>query len=228
MRRWTVLLTALVMAGLSAVIAPVSAGVIDGFLNTNDITIYVDSAKFEASGGSQILPSPDWGGGPGVYDTAAFDFAAPWPDLAVVLYARVSGAPAFYEIDAPGEGREYELQDPGGPGTAHVSFAPSTGVEDLRADVTPGFVLSAPAPNPFATFTQFALHCPETRNLTVTIVSSSGARVRTLAAGTRAAGEHRLTWDGRNDRGEPVAAGLYFCRLVAGNQSAIRKVLLQR
>jgi hypothetical protein len=37
--------------------------------------------------------------------------------------------------------------------------------------------------------------------------------VRALAGGTSEPGEFTLAWDGRDERGHPVAPGLYFARL---------------
>ncbi len=40
-----------------------------------------------------------------------------------------------------------------------------------------------------------------------------GRRVRRLLDGERSAGTHHLVWDGRDDRGRPLGAGLYFLEL---------------
>ena len=37
--------------------------------------------------------------------------------------------------------------------------------------------------------------------------------MRSLSEGRRVAWSGRVTWDGRNDRGEPVACGVYFLDL---------------
>jgi flagellar hook assembly protein FlgD len=34
-----------------------------------------------------------------------------------------------------------------------------------------------------------------------------------LDEGSLSAGTHSVTWDGRNDAGDPVEAGVYLCRL---------------
>jgi len=47
-------------------------------------------------------------------------------------------------------------------------------------------------------------------------------------ASNEAAGEHRITWDGRNRAGQVVARGLYFIRVVGPNLDEIRKVLVVR
>ncbi len=47
------------------------------------------------------------------------------------------------------------------------------------------------------------------------IYDVTGARRRTLADGAFDAGERTLDWDGRDDGGRPLAAGVYFARLEA-------------
>jgi flagellar hook assembly protein FlgD len=47
------------------------------------------------------------------------------------------------------------------------------------------------------------------------IYSVDGRRVRTLARGAMDVGEYRMTWDGRDDNGVPVSAGMFFARLSA-------------
>jgi hypothetical protein len=204
------------------------AGTIYGYLNTYEIMIYIDSAKFESGPVAQTIPSPGWGGDPGILDTAVFHFTAPWPDSQITLYARISAGPWRYPILRPQPDQEYRLMHPTEPYEARVIFSLTGAVEEQRPEVMPGLGLSAPVPNPFSTRTQFVLTCPRTQKLTAAILNASGARVRTLAEGRYAAGELRLTWDGTDDQHQPVPAGLYFCRLVAGNRGAVRKVLLQR
>ena len=57
----------------------------------------------------------------------------------------------------------------------------------------------------------------------------TGRRVRTLARGSElAAGSHQLEWNGRNDAGALLRAGLYFCRLDAGTASETRRIVFAR
>ena len=56
-----------------------------------------------------------------------------------------------------------------------------------------------------------------------------GARVRRLVAGSLAAGDHDVTWDGCDDAGRGLASGTYFARLAApGSPDAVRKLTLVR
>ena len=52
-----------------------------------------------------------------------------------------------------------------------------------------------------------------------------GRRIATLAAGSLAAGDHVVQWNGRDDRGREASAGVYFVRLQADREVATKKVL---
>jgi flagellar hook assembly protein FlgD len=54
----------------------------------------------------------------------------------------------------------------------------------------------------------------------------SGARVKTLVSGAKAAGHYVAQWDGRDDRGTAVSSGIYFYRMTTGNFAAVRKMVL--
>ena len=49
-----------------------------------------------------------------------------------------------------------------------------------------------------------------------------------LQAIVRAAGEHRVEWDGRDSDGHAMRAGIYFLRLHAEDRSLNRKVVVMR
>ncbi len=57
---------------------------------------------------------------------------------------------------------------------------------------------------------------------TISILDENGELVRRLD-GETAAGEHVLTWDGRNDQGQPVADGVYTIQVTAttANESPV-------
>ena len=65
----------------------------------------------------------------------------------------------------------------------------------------------------------------------LTIHDVRGALVREIDLGHRAAGwystnEGAARWDGRGQRGEPLASGVYFARLQGGAAASVRKMLL--
>ena len=51
-----------------------------------------------------------------------------------------------------------------------------------------------------------------------------GRRVKSLVDGTLGAGPHEVMWDGLDDAGRPVGAGLYFTRLELAGRSVTRKL----
>ena len=88
-------------------------------------------------------------------------------------------------------------------------------------------------PNPFNPGTRIEYAAPQEANVTLTIFDLIGRRVRTLVSGTVQRGLHLTEWNGKDDGGSDVAAGVYIYRLTAagidGGQSVInRKLLLLR
>ena len=93
--------------------------------------------------------------------------------------------------------------------------------------------LLANYPNPFNPETWIPYHLAEPADVTLTIYGANGAVVRTLALGHHTAGMYHSRsraayWDGRNMMGEPVASGLYFYTLTAGDFTATRKLLIRK
>ena len=86
-------------------------------------------------------------------------------------------------------------------------------------------------PNPFNPETWIPYHLSKGAAVTLTIHDVSGSTVRSLTLGHQPAGvyqsKHRAAyWDGRNQHGEPVASGVYFYTLTAGEFTATRKLLI--
>ncbi len=83
-------------------------------------------------------------------------------------------------------------------------------------------------PNPFSSRTSLRFDLPRPGPIVLRVYDVSGRGVRTLADGEFAAGSHTLDWDGRDDGGAPLEAGLYFCRLDAGAAHATRRLVRTR
>jgi endonuclease/exonuclease/phosphatase family metal-dependent hydrolase len=89
-------------------------------------------------------------------------------------------------------------------------------------------LLGPVSPNPFASSTTLRFTLPAKAEVDLVVFDASGRAVRRLAQGTRPAGEHAVTWDGRDDAGRSAPAGVYLCRLrTAGVEEALRLVLLR-
>ena len=86
-------------------------------------------------------------------------------------------------------------------------------------------------PNPFNPETWIPYQLAKPAEVTVHIYAVNGVLLRTLALGHLPAGHYHgknraAYWDGRNAVGEPVASGVYFYTLTAGDFAATRKMLI--
>lgn len=85
--------------------------------------------------------------------------------------------------------------------------------------------LRPPAPNPTTGRVSIAFYLPDRATTRVAIYDVAGRRVRTLLDGVFGAGYHSAEWDGRDEQGGRVLAGIYFYRLfVNGNAVGKQRV----
>ena len=107
-------------------------------------------------------------------------------------------------------------------------------LEQLLADLLPKQTrLLANYPNPFNPETWIPYQLSEPADVVVRIYGVNGVLVRTLELGHQLAGTYQnrtraAYWDGRNQLGEPVASGVYFYTLSAGDFTATRKMLIRK
>ena len=98
--------------------------------------------------------------------------------------------------------------------------------EQPVAGLPTAIVLSQNYPNPFGPITEVKYGLPKACHVTLEIYNILGQRVVTLVDEHQQAGYKTIRWDARGLRGAEAASGVYFCRLKAGNQKAIRKMIL--
>ena len=119
-------------------------------------------------------------------------------------------------------------------------FAPSDAISQRGIAVLKQLLLTlAPTetallpnyPNPFNPETWIPYQLAVPADVNISIYSAAGQLVRTLALGHQSSGSYQnrsraAYWDGRNTLGEPVASGIYFYTLTAGDFTATRKMLI--
>jgi hypothetical protein len=105
---------------------------------------------------------------------------------------------------------------------------PSAAVDqEPKLEERPGdFALLPPKPNPFSGTTEISFLLPKAGEARVEIYNAIGARVRTLTRGITSAGQHRVTWDGKDDLGRSAASGVYLVRLFFSGASIERTMSL--
>ena len=165
-------------------------------------------------------------------------------DLVLVAKAvdAAAGAPALTQEDIkPGSLQAADVRrwirdakaanaDPAGIAALEQLLAALTRVEAPPPKET---VLLANYPNPFNPETWIPYQLSAAAEVTVTIHSSDGKLVRTLELGQMPAGaysdkDRAAYWDGRNAQGEPVASGVYFYTLQAGDFIATKKMVIRK
>jgi subtilisin family serine protease len=99
-----------------------------------------------------------------------------------------------------------------------------TAVAEEPAPSAPERIAAAPNPVEGSTALRFVL--PTNGRVRLVLYDAAGRRVRTLVDGPLAAGPHRMEWDGRGDRGRPLAAGVYFARLTGAGAGRSGKIIL--
>ncbi len=125
---------------------------------------------------------------------------------------------------APGDRYKVAAFDRHGNVSAFAALAPVSGVGDDPTRVA----FAAPRPNPFTGRTTVALALPRAMTVSVRVYDVAGRLVRTIVDGELPAGERNLAWDGSDDRGAPLARGIYLVRVVTPDGVQTRKVMLVR
>ncbi|NNF05758.1 MAG: DUF5050 domain-containing protein [Candidatus Eisenbacteria bacterium] len=96
---------------------------------------------------------------------------------------------------------------------------------DIAPSVT---ALHGARPNPMSSQTLIRFDLAQDSPVSLVVYGLRGEKVRTLASAFYRAGEHRSSWDGRNDQGVAVAPGMYFFKLTATGHQSHGKVVIFR
>ncbi len=120
----------------------------------------------------------------------------------------------------PGKNYYYRLHD--------VSFSGrQTVLATTRvnaASVPTNFSLAPNFPNPFNPGTRIKFSVPQTCMVRLVVSNISGQIIRHLLQEVRTAGDHAVYWDGKDDKGAHVAAGIYLYQMTAGSHTFMGKM----
>ena len=137
-------------------------------------------------------------------------------DIAVLTFCAVAGEYALGFDHALLRGADNEPLD-----------AILVGLETSPEPVT-AYRLVQNVPNPFNPKTAVVYEVPQACWTAVRVYDITGRLVRTLVDGTVEPGRHTATWDGRNDAGECVGSGVYFCTMETPEYHATHKMVLMK
>ncbi len=135
-------------------------------------------------------------------------------------YIDNSGSPTLYAGTYGRSTWSYDLSvttsvDAGGNGAAD-------GEGELRMTLAPN------SPNPMRDETRIRFSLMETAPARLEVIGVNGRRIRVLADEVLSAGDHEVTWDGRDESGRRAPNGVYFYRLMSAGDEASRKMTLMR
>ena len=88
------------------------------------------------------------------------------------------------------------------------------------------FALHQNYPNPFNPTTQIRYDLPEDALVTINIYDLMGRSIKSLVNSNQTAGYRSIRWDGKNNLGEGVSAGMYIYMIQAGEFRQTRKMVL--
>ncbi len=111
----------------------------------------------------------------------------------------------------------------------HLRLDPEFQPEDDLAPVTAASAawgLGQNYPNPFNPTTTIPFVLEEESDVRLSVFDARGQLVQVLVNRTLPVGANDAVWNGRDSRGNPVASGVYFCRLETPGTAQTRKLML--
>jgi len=100
----------------------------------------------------------------------------------------------------------------------------SAGIEDGASKKTGNLALCA-EPNPFSDRVALSYRLSGAGRSVLAVYSGSGRRVKTVFTGHSEAGERTTSWDGRDENGGEVSAGVYLMRLQTSADAAVLRLV---
>ena len=203
----------------------------DGVVDVNDLVLV--ASNFSKSFAMDANPNPDVTRD-GVVDLAdlieiviALNAAAAAPSSNSHTDATLTAKNLQHYVD---QAKQFNENDPTfqkGVAVLEHIIATLTASETVPTETA----LLSNYPNPFNPETWIPYQLAAAADVTLTLYDVKGRAVRTLELGHQRAGIYQdrkraAYWDGRNMQGEPVASGVYFYTLTAGDFTATRKLLI--
>ena len=103
----------------------------------------------------------------------------------------------------------------------HVTYTPEVRVQEALPKV---FTTGA-KPNPFVDILVINYQLPQKAHVTVEILDVTGRVINTLVNEPKEPGRYSIVWHGKDKHGRTLPAGIYFYRIKAGKNCALRKII---
>ena len=178
------------------------------------------SFGFGLSGGGEEISLYELSGS--LIDQVEYDDSDPWP-------IQPDGNGPTLELLSPDSSNELASSwsfssGNGTPGEQNSVLEPLTNESE---HVVPKDYSVFPAyPNPFNSNVKIKFSIPFEQFVEVVILNILGEKVRVLTSSNYISGLNTLRWDGKDDQGQDLSTGLYFCRLKTKRYQESIKLLL--
>lgn len=187
------------------------------------------NVQMSVNGGTWNTITPVGGYPHTIYSNPASPFSAGTPVFsgsfgwteAVFMLGNVSGTAQFrfvFGSDGYVGGEGWYVDD------VRVEADATSNTDDLL--VPTSLTLLQNYPNPFNPNTNIGFYLPKAGKIRLSIYNLKGQLVRNLVDSELPAGSSVLPWDGKDNRGNAVASGIYSYRLQSENQTISKKMIL--
>lgn len=83
-------------------------------------------------------------------------------------------------------------------------------------------------PNPFNPITTISYILAEDSQVELTVYNIKGQKVKTLVDEELPRGNHSVLWDGQDSNNKSVSSGVYFYKIKAGREGAVKRMILMK
>lgn len=94
------------------------------------------------------------------------------------------------------------------------------------ADISNPEISAYTYPNPFSDFIKIGYELNKTAAVSVSVFNLTGTEVRNFGNSILAPGQYSVTWDGKNENGVKLPAGVYYYTIRAGKTTNSSKIVL--
>ena len=127
----------------------------------------------------------------------------------------------FSAMDANGDYKYHPYKAP----EAHFTFTVLDTTMSKEESLPVDYKLYQNFPNPFSDWTSIKFDVIKAGRVDLTIFNIRGQKVKTLVQDYQVPGRHVRYWNGTDESGKKIAAGIYFCRLIAGNDFIVKRMV---
>ena len=99
-----------------------------------------------------------------------------------------------------------------------------TSIDDIK--IPDVYKLYQNYPNPFNPITTISYQLPASSNVELAVYDISGRKINQWSYINQAAGTYEITWNGKDQHGNPVPSGVYIYRMMAGEFVESKKMVL--